>query len=119
MAHVAISVRRFTSKLHSRCHRGCDELRFSIDDDVVATQLASSLATFVAKKVASVRITMRHFARRRYLEAAFHSLVSLLFWHFSNSETSAKVLFDTEANERLYRFSMERAGEYSVIQSGL
>lgn len=86
MAHMAISMRRCSSKLHSRCHRRRNQLRFGIDDDIVATQLASSLATFVAQEVASVRIAMRHFASCRYLEAAFHSLVSLLFWHFSNSE---------------------------------
>lgn len=86
MAHMAISMRRSSSELHSRCHRSRNQLRFGIDDDIVATQLASSLATFVAQEVASVRISMRHFASRSYLEPAFHSLMSLLFWHLSNSE---------------------------------
>jgi hypothetical protein len=35
----------------------------------------------VAEEVAAVRITVRDFAGRSNLEPAFHSLMSLLFWH--------------------------------------
>lgn len=68
--------------LHSRSHRGCDQLRFRPTDDVVISQLTRTLATFVAEEVAAIRVTVRHFAGRCNLEPAFHSLMSLLFWHF-------------------------------------
>ena len=69
--------------LHSWRESGCDQLRFSIDDDIPVAQLTRPLAPFVAEKVAPIRVTMRYFARRRDLEPAFHSLMSLLFWHFA------------------------------------
>ena len=67
--------------LHSRSHRGCDQLRFRANNHVVISHLTCPLATFVAEEVTAIRVSMRHFARRGYLEPAFHSLMSLLFWH--------------------------------------
>ena len=118
-AHMAISTRRSTSLSHSRGQSSRNQLCFSFDNDIVISQLTRPLAAFVAEKVAAIRIPMRHFTRPGYLEPAFHSLVGLLFWHFFFSETSASRIATGKGTGRLYRFSVERAGEYNDNDSGL
>lgn len=68
--------------LQAWCHRGCDQLRFRTTDDVIISHLTRTFATFVAEEVAAIRVTVRHLTGRSNLEPAFHSLVSLLLWHF-------------------------------------
>lgn len=61
------------------------QFRFSTADNFTISQIPLSLRAFVAEQMAAIRAAVRSFARRRYLEPAFHSLVSLLLGHLFHS----------------------------------
>lgn len=100
--------------LHPGSHCRYDQLCFSVANHIVATQLTSSLATLVAEKVPAIRIAMRHFSGRRDLEPAFHSLMGLLFWHFSNSETPADVCITSDLMDVCIDFPWKEPGSIAT-----
>jgi hypothetical protein len=58
------------------------QLRFCATDQAAISQISLTLRALMAEKVTARRFAMCGFARRRNLEAAFHSLMCLLLWHF-------------------------------------
>ena len=86
-----------------------DLLRFYTIHKPALTKTTLALRTLVAQQVTTRRRPVRGLPRRRYLESAFHSFVSLLLWHSNSprSEIALKPSSTTSTqpsiNERQYK----------------